>query len=117
MRKRFELFNIAELEEGGMRRAEVGGKGILVARMKGELYAIGDKCTHMGCSLSEGQLEESVVTCRCHGTRFDITSGKVIEWVSKYPLIGKLTSFMKKDEPVYEISVEEGKVVIFVSEG
>ncbi len=117
MQKKLELFNASELKEGGVRRVEVGGKGVLVARMKGKLYAMGDKCTHMGCSLSEGQLEESVVTCPCHGTRFDVTSGKVIEWVSKYPLIGKLTSFMKKDEPIYIVSVEEDKVMILEPEG
>ncbi|MFQ5957320.1 MAG: Rieske (2Fe-2S) protein [Candidatus Brocadiales bacterium] len=117
MQKRLELLNIAELKEGGVRRVEVDGKGILVARVKGRLYAMGDKCTHLGCSLSEGQLEGSVVTCPCHGTRFDITSGKVIEWVSKYPLIGKLTSFMKKDEPVYKVSVEEDKVMVLLPEG
>lgn len=112
MKNRFELFGAAELKEGEMRRAEVDGKRILVARIRGRLYAIGDKCTHMGCSLSEGRLEDSVVTCPCHGTRFDVTSGKVIEWVSKYPLIGKLTSFMKRDEPVYEVSVEEDRIVV-----
>ncbi len=117
MQKRHELFNDAELKEGAMRKGKVDGKGVLVARVNGKLYAIGDKCTHMGCSLSEGRLEESVVTCPCHGTKFDITSGKVIEWVSKYPLIGKLTSFMKRDEPTFEVLVEKDKVVILISEG
>lgn len=116
MKNRLELFNADGLKEGVMKRVEAGKKGILVVRVKGRLYAIGDKCTHMGCSLSEGQMEESVVTCPCHGTKFDVTNGKVIKWVSKYPLIGKMTSFMKRDEPVYEVSVEDDKVVVFVPE-
>lgn len=86
MKDRFKLFEATELREGEMRRAEADGRRILVARINGRLYAIGDKCTHMGCSLSEGQLEDTVVTCPCHGTRFDVTSGKVVEWVSKSPL-------------------------------
>lgn len=114
MQKKLELFAATQLKEGGMKRVEVEGKGVLVARLGERFYAIGDKCTHMGCSLSEGTLEGSVVTCPCHGTRFDVTTGEVIAWVSKYPLIGKLTSFMKKNEPSYECSIKDSKVVISI---
>ncbi len=104
--------NASELPEGLLRRVELEGKGVLVARVGGKFYAIGDKCTHMGCSLSEGTLEDTIVTCPCHGTQFDITSGKVVTWVGRYPIVGKLTSFMKRDEPVYEVVVEGEKVTI-----
>jgi nitrite reductase/ring-hydroxylating ferredoxin subunit len=103
---------ISELPEGQLKRVEIEGKGVLVARVGKEFYAIRDKCTHMGCSLSEGDLEGTIVTCPCHGSQFDVTSGKVVTWVGKYPLVGRLTSFMKKDEPVYKVIVEGDEVVI-----
>lgn len=104
--------SISELPEGQLKRVKIGGKGVLIARIVNEFYAIGDKCTHMGCSLSEGTLEGTIVTCPCHGSQFDITSGKVVTWVGKYPMVGKLTSFMKRDEPVYKVTVEGDEIII-----
>ena len=54
---------------------------ISVARVDGRLYAFGDICTcaHEGCPLSGGLLAGTTITCQCHGSRFDITTGAVIE--------------------------------------
>ena len=103
---------ISELLDGQLKRVEIGGKGVLVARIGGNVYAIGDKCTHLGCSLSEGAIEGTIVTCPCHGSKFDVTNGRVVAWVGKHPVLGKVTSFMKKDEPVYTVTVEEDDAVI-----
>ncbi|HHT9154044.1 MAG TPA: Rieske (2Fe-2S) protein [Candidatus Hypogeohydataceae bacterium YC40] len=105
-------FKISELPEDQLKRVEIEGKGVLVARVGKEFYAIGDKCTHMGCSLSEGTLEGTIVTCPCHGSEFDITTGKVVTWVGKYPTIGRLTSFTRRDEPVYKVTLEEDELTI-----
>ena len=53
-------------------------------------YAFGDTCTHRGCSLAEGELEATIVTCPCHGSQFDVTTGEVlrgpaVEPVRSYP--------------------------------
>ncbi len=106
------ILNALEIQEGRPKKIEIEGKGILVAKVGEKYYAIGDKCTHMGCSLSEGDLEGTVITCPCHGTKFDITTGKVLVWVGKYPIVGKLTSFMKKDESVYRVCLEGDTVII-----
>lgn len=45
--------------------------------MGGTFYGFGDTCTHMGCSLAEGDLEQTTVTCPCHGSQFDVTTGAV----------------------------------------
>jgi 3-phenylpropionate/trans-cinnamate dioxygenase ferredoxin component len=49
-----------------------------VASADGHLYAFDDTCTHMGCSLAKGHLAGTVVTCACHGSQFDVTSGAVL---------------------------------------
>ena len=46
------------------------------------------------------RFEATIITCPCHGSKFDITTGKVVAWVDKHPILGGLTSFMKKDVPV-----------------
>lgn len=103
---------ISELLEGQPTRLDLEGKGVLVARVGQAFYAIGDRCTHLGCSLSKGTLEATFITCPCHGSKFDITTGKVVAWVGKHPILGGLTSFMKKDVPVYEVALVGDEVRI-----
>jgi catalase len=66
------------LEPGSMRAVELDGARIAVARLDGRLYAFQDTCTHRGCSLSEGSLAGNAVTCPCHGSSFDVTTGAVL---------------------------------------
>jgi nitrite reductase/ring-hydroxylating ferredoxin subunit len=61
-----------------MRVFDVGGIKVNVANVAGHLYAFDDTCTHQGCSLARGKLEGTTVTCACHGSRFDVTSGAVL---------------------------------------
>jgi 3-phenylpropionate/trans-cinnamate dioxygenase ferredoxin subunit len=63
---------------GGMRVYDVGGTRVNVANADGHLYAFDDTCTHMGCSLAKGQLDGTRVTCACHGSQFDVTTGAVL---------------------------------------
>jgi len=53
---------------------------ISIARVDGRLYAFDDicTCTDEGCPLSGGLLQGTTITCQCHGSRFDITTGAVI---------------------------------------
>ena len=53
---------------------------ISIARVDGRLYAFDDLCTcaREGCPLSGGLLTGTTIMCQCHGSRFDITTGAVI---------------------------------------
>lgn len=103
---------ISELPADQPMRVDLEGRGVLVARVGQAVYAIGDRCPHLGCSLSKGTLEATMITCPCHGSKFDITTGKVVAWVEKHPILGTLTSFMKKDVPVYVVAVVGDEVSI-----
>jgi nitrite reductase/ring-hydroxylating ferredoxin subunit len=56
----------------------VSGNRVAIARVGGAFYAFGDTCTHQGCSLADGELEETTVTCPCHGSQFNVTTGDVL---------------------------------------
>ena len=43
-------------------------------------------CTHAGCSLANGRLEGTTVTCACHGSQFDVTSGAVLRGPAQRPV-------------------------------
>lgn len=54
------------------------GLGVLLARVGGELYAVANKCAHMGCPLEGGKLRDTIITCPCHDWRFDIRDGSFV---------------------------------------
>ena len=81
-------------------------KEILIANVDGNYYAIGNRCTHAGGDLSRGTLEGNIVTCPKHGSKFDVTTGKVVSGPKILFLRPKI-----KDEPSYEVKVE-GKDVL-----
>jgi nitrite reductase/ring-hydroxylating ferredoxin subunit len=74
------------LAEGEMRVFDVDGTKVSVADAEGHLYAFDDSCTHKGCSLGEGKLDGTIVTCPCHGSQFDVTSGAVVRGPAQRPV-------------------------------
>ena len=78
--------NAKELVAGKMRVFDVAGTEVNVASVGGRLHAFDDTCTHTGCSLAEGDLEGTTVTCPCHGSQFDVTSGAVLRGPAARPV-------------------------------
>jgi nitrite reductase/ring-hydroxylating ferredoxin subunit len=75
-----------EVAEGEMTGFEVGGERVAVANVGGTLYAFGNTCTHLQCSLASGELEGTTVTCPCHGSRFDVTTGALLRGPAQEPV-------------------------------
>jgi nitrite reductase/ring-hydroxylating ferredoxin subunit len=75
-----------EVATGQMQAFEVEGTKVSVANVEGRLYAFDDTCTHAGCSLSKGTLQGTTVTCPCHGSEFDVTSGAVLRGPASRPV-------------------------------
>jgi nitrite reductase/ring-hydroxylating ferredoxin subunit len=75
-----------DLKEGDMRPFKVLDTKVAVANVAGAFYAFDDTCTHEGCSLAEGDLEEAIVTCRCHGSQFDVSNGAVLRGPAQEPV-------------------------------
>jgi 3-phenylpropionate/trans-cinnamate dioxygenase ferredoxin subunit len=78
--------DVDDVAEGEMRVFDVGGRRVNVARTGGHVYAFDDTCTHMGCSLANGSLEGTTVTCACHGSQFDVRSGAVVRGPAQRPV-------------------------------
>lgn len=54
---------------------------VAIAQVGERLYAFDDLCTcaQEKCPLSAGLLTGTTIMCQCHGSRFDVTDGAVIE--------------------------------------
>ena len=75
-----------DIVNDGMRVFELAGTKVNVANASSDLYAFDDTCTHRGCSLAKGKLDGTTVTCPCHGSQFDITSGAVLRGPAQQPV-------------------------------
>lgn len=71
---------------GTMHVFDVAGTKVSVANANERLYAFDDTCTHLGCSLGKGKLTGTTVTCPCHGSQFDVTSGAVLRGPAQRPV-------------------------------
>lgn len=96
-----------EFERDFKKRVIVNGTSVLVTLLAGKLYAIQDKCTHLGASLSKGNQTGQEIQCRAHGAKFDMTSGDVLEKAH----IGFIKMPTKKLK-TFPTVVKEGKVFI-----
>ena len=68
----------SEIPAGTTRRVAVGGRGILLCNVEGDIYAVEDVCTHDGGPLDQGELEGCRIMCPRHGAYFDVTSGTAL---------------------------------------
>jgi nitrite reductase/ring-hydroxylating ferredoxin subunit len=65
------------LSDGRPLRVVVDDTPVLLLREGERVFAIHDRCSHRGCSLSEGTVEGDEVVCACHGSRFSLRDGAV----------------------------------------
>jgi nitrite reductase/ring-hydroxylating ferredoxin subunit len=75
-----------ELEGRELAAFEVSGDRIAIAKTADSYHAFGDTCTHEGCSLADGRLDGTTVTCPCHGSQFDVTTGDVLRGPAHEPV-------------------------------
>ena len=74
-----EFVEVAQLEQISPEAATmvtVAGKEIALFNVDGAVYAMDDGRLHYGASLGFVKLEGKVVTCRAHGWKYDVTTGK-----------------------------------------
>ena len=66
----------SQLTPGKAIRVEIGDEPIAIFNVDGDLYAIGDICSHEEASLSEGDVFGTCVECPLHGAEFDLKTGR-----------------------------------------
>jgi nitrite reductase/ring-hydroxylating ferredoxin subunit/uncharacterized membrane protein len=94
----------ADLGEGELHRVEADGTGVLVARRGGRIFAMIERCSHLGGPLAEGQLEGESVRCPWHGSRFALEDGAVLEGPSVHP------------QPCLTVRVHDGQIEVRAAE-
>ena len=75
-----------QIPVGGIIAVDVRGTQIAVVRVGDTYYAFDDTCTHEQCSLAEGDVAGTTVTCMCHGAEFDVRTGEVLAPPAPLPI-------------------------------
>ena len=99
-----ETFPLDELAPGTARRVVIAGVPVAVVRIGDQVHAINDICSHANVSLSEGEVwcDEREIECPKHGSTFSLLTGEPMTLPATQPV------------PVYEATVEDGKVTVTV---
>lgn len=69
---------VADLPPGALCGARTPSTGrVALANVEGQIFALEDRCPHMGGPLSAGRLRGRLITCPWHGWEVDATTGRV----------------------------------------
>ncbi len=90
----------AELPDGQLKRVNVKGTDIVLLKRGNAVFALGEKCSHLGGPLSEGQLEGDTVQCPWHGSRFCLKDGSVVDGPATHP------------QPTLDVMTRDGQIFV-----
>ncbi|MBW4041645.1 MAG: non-heme iron oxygenase ferredoxin subunit [Acidobacteria bacterium] len=95
-----------DLEQDTAVRVLVGGVPVAVVKdANGDVFALGDTCTHGDISLAEGFVEDGgtdgpTLECWAHGSRFSLRTGRPLTLPAYQPV------------PVFRVTVEGDDVLV-----
>ncbi|KAL9698823.1 hypothetical protein quinque_002264 [Culex quinquefasciatus] len=92
--------NEADIGENEMKAFEMDGGKVLLVKQKGQLSAIGNRCSHYGAMLNNGALGDGRVRCPWHGACFNVLTGDIEDFPGQDSL------------PCFKVTVENGKVKV-----
>lgn len=96
---------VDDIAAGTMHKITHEQREILIINKDGTFYAINDTCTHAGSSLSEGKLQDGIITCGWHGAEFDCSNGKLKKFPAKINDLG-----------FYKTEIKDGHVFVNLEE-
>jgi len=91
---------VSDLAEGKPQVADCNGTPIFILKRGDAVSAISDTCSHAGGPLLEGTIEDNVVVCPWHASRFDLRTGAVRS--------GPATVSQVR----YEVRIQDGRVEV-----
>lgn len=94
-----EAAEAADLPQGRPTRVVVDETPVLFLRDGERFFALHDRCSHRGCSLTElGEIEGEQVVCGCHGSTFDLRDGSIQRGPATAP------------QPAFEVRERDGRI-------
>jgi nitrite reductase/ring-hydroxylating ferredoxin subunit len=93
------VLDIDALVPGAPVVVQAQGQAIALFAHNDEVYAVDNRCPHMGFPLSEGSVEDGILTCHWHHARFELEQGDTFDiWAD--------------DVQTYPVEVDDGQVFV-----
>ena len=74
-RPRVRVCTLDELKSSRTKVVSAEGRTVLVIADQGNVYALDNRCPHMGFPLQRGTIRDGILTCHWHHAKFDLGSG------------------------------------------
>src|SRR5271169_3392174 len=95
--------SLAELENKKRITAVVDDHTVAIFYIGARVFAVDNRCPHMGFPLDRGTVKDCILTCHWHHARFDLeTGGTFDQWAD--------------DVRVFPVRIEDGTVLVEVAE-
>lgn len=90
---------VADVTKIGLHTVYAGEQVIVLVHHQGEIYALDNRCPHMGFPLDQGSVADGILTCHWHHARFDLCTGGSFDlWAD--------------DTPRFPVEVRDGDVFV-----
>jgi nitrite reductase/ring-hydroxylating ferredoxin subunit len=95
--------SLEEVQKAGCLAVQANGHVVALFAYDGKVYAVDNRCPHMGFPLDRGTLQDGILTCHWHHARFDLESGGTFDqWAD--------------DAQVFPVAIVDGQVLVDVSQ-
>lgn len=96
------MANVVDFVPSDSVKIQFGRSQIAVFCVRGEFFAIDDRCTHAGASLADGYLDGEVIECPLHQGLFNVRTGQA------------LCSPALKNVATFPLRVLDGQIQVYV---
>ncbi len=98
---RIRVGTVDEVKHHGAMVVSGSDRPLAVFYHQDQIYAVDNRCPHMGFPLHRGTTQDGILTCHWHHARFDLTSGCTFDlWAD--------------DIPSYAVEVDAGEVWVII---
>ncbi len=98
-----KVCQLSDIPSNDMRCVSLSDRNVLVANTSEGVFVADEMCTHEDARLCDGNLSGTKVKCPLHGSRFELTTGKVLDDPANEDLV------------VYPVTIVDNDVFINLS--
>ena len=98
-----DVASVDDLPDKGFIVRDAGGTSVVVARVKGDVYAVENRCSHAFQTFDGGRLRGIRLMCPLHGACFDMRDGRVLGAPASMPI------------RAFPVRIDDGRVLVDVA--
>jgi len=94
--------SLAQVQQAGCHVVQINGHTLALFAHQGNIYAVDNRCPHMGFPLDRGSVHDGILTCHWHHARFDLATGGAFD-------------LFADDVPAFPAEIRDGQVWVDLS--